>query len=167
MTIRRGSLHVWVMTRINWRVRIVHLMVRYKARVHRRMRMHSWGRCHSRAKLMPLVRVTRSGVHWLMVLIKNDLVLRSVKMGGHRGLLVMRWRCMVIEIVLVSDMDWRGHKTLIIQFVRRLHVMRSSCLRVIGRVGLTVNVAGRTLRTTFAACLTSSVCAIWVFNQSQ
>lgn len=72
----------------------------------------------------------------------------------------------MIEIVLISNMDWRRHKALIIHFVG-LHVMRSSCLGMIGRVGLMVNVARRTLRTTFAASLTSLVCAIWVLNQSQ
>ncbi len=73
---------------------------------------------------------------------------------------------MMIEIVLISNVDWRGHKALVIHFVWGLHVMWGSCLGMIGRVGLMVNVARRTLRCSFAASLTS-VCPIWVLNQSQ
>ncbi len=166
VTIRRSPLHVRVMTGINWRVRMMHVKVGHVAGVHRRMGVHSWARRHPWTKWMPLMRVTCSRVHWLMVLIKNDLVLRSVKMGGHRGLLVVRWRCMMIEIVLISNMNWWRHKSLVKHLVGRLHGMWSSCLGVMGRVGLMLNVAGRTLRAAFAASLTS-VCAIWVLNQSQ
>ena len=137
-------------------------VVRSVGMVHRRV-MHARGR-QTWWVLMALVVRATSCVNWLMMLIKDNLILRPVEMWCHWRLLKMRWRCKVsmpAKVVLISSqMDrWRhkarGWKAMVrwwvVEVVLGVGVVDASVVWMVRRIWSMVGVIRRALRATLSS----------------